>query len=189
MVGLLSGTLRSHPVGWLTVAGIEALDPDQFSVVCLTQNAAPDDPIARRYRTAAREWIEIDGLSDVAVTALARERRIDILIDLGGYGDAARMPACANRMAPVQVKWVGMQSHSSGMAEMDWFISDRWETWTVSSRSTVSGCCVCRMGMSAIRRRRMRLMWLHCRRWLMGTLRLGVSTIWRRLRLPRVIET
>ncbi len=38
------------------------------------------------------------------------------------------MPACAYRMAPVQVKWVGMQNHSSGLAEMDWIITDRWET-------------------------------------------------------------
>ena len=58
----------------------------------------------------------------------ARELGIDILIDLGGYGDAARMPACAYRLAPVQIKWVGMQSHSSGLAEMDWIITDRWET-------------------------------------------------------------
>ena len=128
VVGLLSGTLRSHPVGWLTVAGIETLDPDQFSLVCLAQNAAPGDPIARRYRTAARAWIEVDGLNDAALTAVAREQRIDILIDLGGYGDAARMPACANRLAPVQIKWVGMQAHSSGLAEMDWFLTDRWET-------------------------------------------------------------
>ncbi len=128
VVGLLSGTLRSHPVGWLTVAGIESLDPDRFRVVCLTQNAAPEDPIARRYRAAARDWIEIDNLSDTALTALARAQGIDILIDLGGYGDAARMPACANRLAPVQIKWVGMQAHSSGLAEMDWFLTDRWET-------------------------------------------------------------
>jgi protein O-GlcNAc transferase len=128
VVGLLSGTLRSHPVGWLTVAGIEMLDPDRFSVVCLTQNTAPEDPIARRYRAAAREWIEVDGLNDAALTAAAREQGIDILIDLGGYGDAARMPACANRLAPVQIKWVGMQAHSSGLAEMDWFLTDRWET-------------------------------------------------------------
>jgi protein O-GlcNAc transferase len=128
VVGLLSGTLRSHPVGWLTVAGLEALDPDQFPLICLTQNAAPGDPMTRRYRTAAREWIEIDGMTDAALTELARAKNIDILIDLGGYGDAARMPACANRLAPVQIKWVGMQSHSSGLAEMDWFITDRWET-------------------------------------------------------------
>jgi predicted O-linked N-acetylglucosamine transferase (SPINDLY family) len=128
VVGLLSGTLRSHPVGWLTVAGIDTLDPDQFSVVCLVQNAAPEDPIARRYRTAARDWIEIDGLNDAALTALARRIGIDILVDLGGYGDSGRMAVCANRLAPVQIKWVGMQTHSSGLAEMDWFLTDRWET-------------------------------------------------------------
>ncbi|MDR3530318.1 MAG: tetratricopeptide repeat protein [Rhodopila sp.] len=128
VVGLLSGTLRSHPVGWLTVAGIETLDPDQFRVICLAQNAAPEDPIARRYRAAAREWVEVDGMNDAALTSAARDRGIDILIDLGGYGDAARMPACANRLAPVQIKWVGMQAHSSGLAEMDWFLTDRWET-------------------------------------------------------------
>jgi protein O-GlcNAc transferase len=128
VVGLLSGTLRSHPVGWLTIAGIEALDPDQFNLVCLTQNAALEDPIAHRYRTAARKWIEIDRLSDAAVADVAREQAIDILIDLGGYGYSARMSACACRLAPVQIKWVGMQSHSSGLAEMDWFLTDRWET-------------------------------------------------------------
>ena len=67
-------------------------------------------------------------LSDKALACKARELGIDILIDLGGYGDAARMPACAYRLAPVQIKWVGMQNHSSGLAEMDWIITDRWET-------------------------------------------------------------
>ena len=127
-VGLLSGTLRAHPVGWLTVAGIETLDPESFSVVCLSQQTVPDDPFARRYRAAARDWVDIDGMSDVALAEAARARGIDILIDLGGYGDAARMIACAHRLAPVQIKWVGMQSHSTGMPEMDWFLTDRWET-------------------------------------------------------------
>jgi protein O-GlcNAc transferase len=129
VVGLLSGTLRSHPVGWLTVAGFEALDRDQFSLVCLTQNAAQrTDPIARRYRSLARKWIEIDTISDDELNAIARAEGIDILIDLGGYGDAGRMPACVKRLAPVQIKWVGMQTHSTGLAEMDWILTDRWET-------------------------------------------------------------
>jgi protein O-GlcNAc transferase len=128
IVGLLSGSLRSHPVGWLTVAGFETLDPSVFSIICLVQNAAPEDPIARRFRAAAREWVEVDGLNDTALMGVARRHRIDILIDLGGYGDAGRMAACANRLAPVQIKWVGMQNHSSGLVEMDWFLTDKWET-------------------------------------------------------------
>jgi protein O-GlcNAc transferase len=128
VVGLLSGWLRSHPVGWLTVAGIETLDPDQFSVICLAQETDVKDPLARRFRTASSEWVEVDCMTDAALIEAARTRNIDILIDLGGYGHAARMIACANRLAPVQIKWVGMQAHSSGLAEMDWFLTDRWET-------------------------------------------------------------
>ncbi|PPQ26197.1 tetratricopeptide repeat protein [Rhodopila globiformis] len=127
-VGLLSGSLRSHPVGWLTVAGIETLDPRAFSVVCLSQNTTATDPIARRFRAVAQAWVDIDALSDTALAEAARERGIDILLDLGGYGEAGRMTACANRLAPVQIKWVGMQAHSTGLPEMDWFLTDRWET-------------------------------------------------------------
>ncbi|HVC59551.1 MAG TPA: tetratricopeptide repeat protein [Acetobacteraceae bacterium] len=127
-VGLLSGSLKTHPVGWLTVAGIETLDPARFVIVCLVQNAAPADPIARRFQAVARDWIDTDALDDVALATRARELGIDVLIDLGGYGDAARMPACAYRLAPVQVKWVGMQNHSTGLPEIDWFVTDRWET-------------------------------------------------------------
>ena len=127
VIGLLSGSFRTHPVGWLTVAGFETLDPAAFVIVCLAQNGS-QDWMARRFRALASQWHDVDTLTDPALTAKARELGIDILIDLGGYGDAARMPACAYRLAPVQIKWVGMQSHSSGLAEMDWIITDRWET-------------------------------------------------------------
>jgi predicted O-linked N-acetylglucosamine transferase (SPINDLY family) len=126
-VGLLSGSLRTHPVGWLTVAGFEALDPRGFNIIALAQNAGRDS-IARRFRTLAQDWHDIDTIDDLGLARLARELRIDVLIDLGGHGDSGRMPACAHRLAPVQIKWVGMQSHSSGLAEMDWILTDRWET-------------------------------------------------------------
>jgi protein O-GlcNAc transferase len=127
VIGLLSGSLRTHPVGWLTVAGFETLDAAEFAIVCLAQNGS-NDWMARRFRAVAREWHDVDTMSDKALVVKARELGIDILIDLGGYGDSARMAACAHRLAPVQIKWVGMQNHSSGLAEMDWIITDRWET-------------------------------------------------------------
>lgn len=126
-IGLLSGNLRTHPVGWLTIAGFETLDPAAFDIVCLGRNAA-SDPIALRFAAVASEWHETDSLTDAALAAHARALGIDILIDLGGYGDQGRLPACALRLAPVQAKWVGMQNHSTGLAEMDWFITDAIET-------------------------------------------------------------
>lgn len=127
-IGLLSGSLRSHPVGWLTVAGFEALDPDRFRLICLGRRAEDTDPIAHRFRAIASDWIDSDMLDDRALALCARDKGLDLLIDLGGYGDAGRMPACAHRLAPVQIKWVGMQNHSTGLPEMDWFLTDRWET-------------------------------------------------------------
>lgn len=125
-VGLLSGTLKVHPVGWLTLAGIEAIDRSTFSVVALAQHTA-SDWIARRFQ-ACTEWHSIEGMDDNAVARHARALDLDILIDLGGYGDHGRMSACALRLAPVQIKWVGSQAHSTGLRAMDWFITDRWET-------------------------------------------------------------
>ena len=122
-VGLLSATLRTHPVGWLTLAGLENLDPAAFELVALAQ---PDsgDPMQRRFRAACAEWHVIG--ADPA--AQARALDLDIALDLGGYGDLGLLPHFAERLAPVQVKWVGMQNHSTGLAEMDWFVTDRWET-------------------------------------------------------------
>ena len=126
-VGLLSGSLKVHPVGWLTIAGFEALEPGRFAIVCLAQDSA-DDAFACRFRAVAEEWHDVSVLDDAALAAHARALSLDMLIDLGGYGEAGRMSACALRLAPVQLKWVGMQNHSTGLPEMDWFITDRWET-------------------------------------------------------------
>ncbi|MGC8469474.1 MAG: tetratricopeptide repeat protein [Acetobacteraceae bacterium] len=127
-LGLLSGTLRTHPVGWLTIAGFETLDPAGFELVCLAPPPVASDPIARRFRTLAAAWEDTDRLTDAALAARARALGIDLLIDLGGFGDLGRLAACAHRLAPLQVKWVGMQTHSTGLPEIDAFITDRWET-------------------------------------------------------------
>ena len=126
-VGLLSGSFRTHPVGWLTIAGLEALPRDGFDLVGFSA-ASWGDAMNRRFRAITSSWHDISGLSDAAAAALIRANDIDVLIDLGGYGDTGRMTLCALRPAPMQVKWVGMQFHTSGLPEMDWFITDRWET-------------------------------------------------------------
>lgn len=126
-VGLLSATLKTHPVGWLTVAGFENLDPREFELVCLGPPESTD-PIQRRFRTIAAEWHVVDTEERSALVRRLRGLEIDILVDLSGYGDRGMIAICADRPAPVQVKWVGMQNHSTGLAEMDWMITDRWET-------------------------------------------------------------
>lgn len=126
-LGLLSATLKTHPVGWLTIAGFENLDPAGFDIVCLGPPES-NDPIQRRFRAIASEWHVVDTEERTVLARRIRALGIDILIDLGGYGDRGLIGACADRPVPVQIKWVGMQNHSTGLPEMDWILTDRWET-------------------------------------------------------------
>lgn len=126
-VGLLPATLRTHPVGWLTIAAFEALDPARIHLVVMAPDEV-DDPMRQRFRAAAGTWAPVRPATDAAFVASAREQRLDVLIDLGGGGEGGHLGACAERLAPVQLKWVGSQGHSTGLAEMDGFVSDRWET-------------------------------------------------------------
>lgn len=126
-VGLLSATLKTHPVGWLTIGGFETLDPAGFALIGLGPLHG-DDALQRRFRAIAAEWHPVDGEPPARLVPRLRALDLDVLIELGGYGDRGMMTACASRVAPVQIKWVGGQNHSTGLAEMDWIITDRWET-------------------------------------------------------------
>ena len=126
-VGLLSPTLKTHPVGWLTAAGFENLDPARFELHAIGAEHGAD-PLFRRFRQIAASWTTLDGRIGRALIEHLHALRLDVLIDLGGYGDQGLMPLCAERLAPVQIKWVGAQNHSSGLAEMDWFLTDARET-------------------------------------------------------------
>ncbi len=126
-IGLLSPKLRTHPVGWLTVAGFEALDPRGFELVCFA-GPPSSDPMQRRFAAIAAEWHDIALRPVCEVAALVRARAIDVLIELGGWGDDGMLAVCAERPAPVQVKWVGNQACSTGLPAIDWMLTDRWET-------------------------------------------------------------
>jgi predicted O-linked N-acetylglucosamine transferase (SPINDLY family) len=82
----------------------------------------------RRFRAVAAEWHALADRGRRDTARAIRRLSLDLLIDLGGYGDQGLLSLCARRLAPVQIKWVGMQNHTTGMAEVDWFLSDRWET-------------------------------------------------------------
>lgn len=126
-IGLLSNLLRTHPVGWLTLAGFEALAGQNFSVHCFGRFEG-GDALANRFAQFAASWTETETMDDAGVARCIRDCGIDILVDLGGFGDAGRINVCAYRPAPLNVKWVGMQYHSTGLDFMDYFLTDSQET-------------------------------------------------------------
>ncbi len=126
-VGLLSGGLGVHPVGWLTLAGLEALPEDEFALTAYSLRPRSDF-IATRFRARAERWYELGEAEDEAIAARIRADEIDILLEMGGYGEGGRPFALVSRPAPLQLKWVGAQFGSTGLPFIDGMVTDRWET-------------------------------------------------------------
>jgi protein O-GlcNAc transferase len=127
-VGFLSPHFGTHPVGWFTLAGIENLPRDQFELVflCLGERSGS---LSERYRTRADRWVPLDpAIGEIPLVERLRDEELDILIDLGGHGLGGRLRAMRHRCAPVQIKWVGSQSAPTGVPNIDWMLTDRWET-------------------------------------------------------------
>lgn len=126
-IGLLSGGLGQHPVGWLTLAGLEALPEAEFELVAYSLKPR-EDAMAGRFRARCALWREVGPLEDAVIAAMMAADGIDILLDLGGYGEGGRPGLLQRKPAPVAIKWVGMQTGSMGLDGLDWMLTDRWET-------------------------------------------------------------
>ncbi|MDP6816609.1 MAG: tetratricopeptide repeat protein [Alphaproteobacteria bacterium] len=126
-LGLVSHNFRRHPVGYLALSALEALDTEAVELYCYADIIQGDD-LTGRFREAAHGWRPTVGMSDEKVAALIGGDEIDILVDMSGHGTGSRLLVFAHRPAPVQVKWVGCQNNTTGMDAIDYFISDSVET-------------------------------------------------------------
>jgi predicted O-linked N-acetylglucosamine transferase (SPINDLY family) len=121
-IGYVSGDFTRHPVGFLLRDILRHHDKQQFSIHCFSMVVRPGD-VLPELRQAADTWEDIFYLSDDEVSDLIGAADIDILVDLSGHTAFHRLQAFARRLAPIQVEWIGY-FHSTGMAAMDYFITD-----------------------------------------------------------------
>ena len=123
-IGYVSGDFRNHAVAYLFYGALAAHNPAEVEVYCYS-NSRIDDDMTARLRKNARGWRTIAGTSDEEVDAMIRRDGIDLLIDLAGHTAGNRLPLFALKPAPVQATWLGYLD-TSGLAEMDYFLTDRF---------------------------------------------------------------
>lgn len=126
-VGLVSGDLRMHPVGYF-VEGILAALADTASgrmEFYAYPNQLRSDAVTERIKASCRGWHSAVGLSDESLSRRIHDDAIDILIDLSGHTAGNRLPVFAWKSAPVQAGWLGYFA-TTGVAAMDYIIADPW---------------------------------------------------------------
>jgi predicted O-linked N-acetylglucosamine transferase (SPINDLY family) len=123
-IGYLSGDFREHAIAMLSAELFELHDRSRFEV--FGYSLGPDDRSARRARIARAfdRFTDVSGTSSIAAASAIHADRIDILVDLHGYTELARLDALALRPAPIQVTYLGYPG-TTGADFIDYAVVDR----------------------------------------------------------------
>jgi len=123
-VAYVSADFRAHAVAQLTAGMFECHDKAHFDVTAIS--IGPDDRSALRGRLqrAFDRFIDAGAMADDEIAARIRDMEIDVLIDLNGFTEGARMGIFARRPAPIQASYLGYAG-TTGTDYMDYLIADR----------------------------------------------------------------
>ena len=122
-IGLVSGDLRAHPVGFFVESILGQLDRSRFELVAYP-TLPHEDELTARIRPRFGAWNSIARLNDEAAANLIRADGIHLLIDLSGHTASNRLPVFAWKPAPVQATWLGYFA-TTGVPGIDWLLADR----------------------------------------------------------------
>lgn len=124
-VGLMSGDLRTHPVGLLLAEVLPTLPDAGLDVIALSAGpeTMPRDPVRQRLRDTVHEWHDVERVDDHSLAAFVRNAGIDVLIDLSGHTGYNRLGVFAMRPAPLQVTWLGYGA-TTGLDRIDYLLTD-----------------------------------------------------------------
>jgi predicted O-linked N-acetylglucosamine transferase (SPINDLY family) len=122
-VGMVSNGFGQHPTGFLLAELLEYLDPRRLQVTLFATAASDGGPIRNRLLDTVAEIVDISSLSDHLAIKAIREREIDVLIDLRGYGEGGVPSLFALRPATLQVNWLAYPG-TTGAPWIDYCFAD-----------------------------------------------------------------
>lgn len=121
-VGVVSGDLSNHPVGYFTESLLAQLDPAKIELIAYTNNPKTDD-LTLRIKPYFMQWRDVFGLNSETAARLIHDDGVHILMDFSGHTANNCLPVFAWKPAPVQCTWLGYFA-STGVAEMDYLLAD-----------------------------------------------------------------
>ncbi|MDZ4201965.1 MAG: tetratricopeptide repeat protein, partial [Gallionella sp.] len=121
-IGLVSGDLRAHPVGYFLQGLLEHYDPSRIEFVAYPTHAHTD-ALTQRMLPRLSAWTPLYGKNDPQAAQQIHNDGIHILLDLSGYTTHNRLPVFCRKPAPVQATWLGYFA-TTGVKEIDYLIGD-----------------------------------------------------------------
>ena len=124
-LAFLSADLKSnHSVVSFLKTILKNVDKDKFELILFSNSKIDkEDETSKDLKTYFNKWINIQSLKDIEAINIIREHKTDIMIDLMGLSSMNRLCLFKNRLAPIQILWLGY-NNTSGLSQMDYLIAD-----------------------------------------------------------------
>lgn len=121
-VGITSGDIHSHPVGFFLEGVVGHLDRDRIELFGYPTSPRAD-ALTERVRRHFAAWHSLVGFPDEAAARRIHADGLHLLIELSGHTPRNRLPILAWKPAPLQVSWLGYFA-TTGVEEIDYLLAD-----------------------------------------------------------------
>lgn len=121
-VGVVSGDLRNHPVGYFLESLLTHIDPARVDLIAYPTTHHSDE-LTTHIRPRFSGWKPLLGLNDFVAAQLIHADGVHVLLDLSGHTAHNRLPIFSWKPAPVQASWLGYFA-TTGVAEIDYLLAD-----------------------------------------------------------------
>ncbi len=123
-IGFFSSDFKKHSVSFFLKDFLNNLDKKEFELNAFSNlDVLKNDELTKVLKKTFDNWYDIFNYNDLDLIEFIRKKNINILIDLNGFTLGNRLNIFANRVAPIQILWLGY-CNSIGLNNMDYMISD-----------------------------------------------------------------
>lgn len=122
-VGYFSADFHAHATMHLMGGLFEHHDRSKFEILAYSYGPDQHDDSRKRLINNISIFREMHGASDTDFVAAAQTDKLDVAVDLKGYTGDNRSEIFANRLAPVQLSYLGYPG-TMGTAAFDYLIGD-----------------------------------------------------------------
>jgi protein O-GlcNAc transferase len=123
-IGYLSCDFHDHATAHLMLRVFGLHNRDKFEINCYSYGPDDHSNYRKRILEQSDQFIDIRGLSHIDAARRIYADKVDILVDMKGHTQGARLGILACRPAPIQVHYLGYPG-TTGADFIDYLISDK----------------------------------------------------------------
>ena len=123
-IGYFSADFNKHAVSRLIYKMLCLHNKKKFKIFSYAYGFDKEDDLHNLIKKEVDVYRDIREINDHDVALLAKKDELDIAIDLQGYTDKSRLSIFANKVAPIQINYLGYPG-SMGARYIDYIVADQ----------------------------------------------------------------